>query len=103
MTKEEVLQKLRENKNKIKEFGVKKIGIFGSFSKDTANEKSDIDIYVEFDLESITFDKYLALEEFLKNLLSKDVDIIIKEGLESIRIDYIKEDIKRGIIYALRR
>lgn len=100
MNKEEILKKLRENKEKIKAFGVKRIGIFGSFARDTATEKSDIDIIVEFDLEGLTFDKYLAFEEFLKNLFSKEVDIITKDGLESIRIEHIKNEIKRSIIYA---
>ena len=100
MNKEEILKKLKENREKIKEFGVKRIGIFGSFARDEAGERSDIDIIVEFDLEGLTFDKYLAFEEFLQTLFSKEVDIITKDGLESIRIEHIKDEIKRSIIYA---
>ena len=100
MNKEEILERLRENKEKIKKFGVKRIGVFGSFVRDKATEKSDIDIIVEFDLESLTFDKYLAFEEFLKSLFSREVDIITKDGLESIRIEHVKDEIKRSIIYA---
>ena len=100
MNKEEILKKLRENRGKIKKFGVKRIGIFGSFVKDKATEKSDIDVVVEFDLKDLTFDKYLAFEEFLRDLFSKEVDIITKDGLESIRIEHIREDIKKSIIYA---
>ena len=100
MNKEEILKKLRENRGKVKKFGVKRIGIFGSFVKDKATEKSDIDVVVEFDLKDLTFDKYLAFEEFLRALFSKEVDIITKDGLESIRIEHIREDIKKSIIYA---
>ena len=100
MNKEEILKKLRENRGKVKKFGVKRIGIFGSFVKDKATEKSDIDVVVEFDLKDLTFDKYLAFEEFLRDLFSKEVDIITKDGLESIRIEHIREDIKKSIIYA---
>jgi len=39
MNKEEILKKLRENKEEIKKFGVEKIGIFGSFARDEAKEK----------------------------------------------------------------
>ena len=46
MNKEEILKMIRGNKGKIKEFRVKRIGIFGSFVRDTATEKSDIDIIV---------------------------------------------------------
>ena len=100
MRKNEILRVIRENKGKIKEFGVKRIGIFGSFVRDTATEKSDIDVVVEFDLKDLTFDKYLAFEEFLKTLFSREVDIITKDGLESIRIEHVKDEIKRSIIYA---
>ena len=100
MNKEEILKKLRENRGKVKKFGVKRIGIFGSFVKDKATEKSDIDVVVEFDLKDLTFDKYLAFEEFLKSLFSKKVDIITKDGLETIRIEHIKNEIKKNIIYA---
>ena len=47
MDREEVLKKLRENRKKIESFGVKRIGIFGSFARDEAREDSDIDILVE--------------------------------------------------------
>ncbi len=32
--------------DEMKEFGIDKIGIFGSFSRDSQTEKSDIDILV---------------------------------------------------------
>lgn len=54
-TKEEILRKLRKNKNKIERFGVKRVGIFGSFARDEAREKSDIDVVVEFERGKATF------------------------------------------------
>ena len=49
LTREEVLKKLRENQNKIRSFGVKRIGVFGSAARGDANEKSDIDFVVDFE------------------------------------------------------
>jgi predicted nucleotidyltransferase len=43
MTKQEIIQKLKENMNKIKSFGVKRLGIFGSAVRGEITEKSDID------------------------------------------------------------
>ncbi len=49
MTKDEVLQTLKAQKQYIeKTYDVDKIGLFGSYAKNTQNENSDIDIYVEF-------------------------------------------------------
>ncbi|MHA1253734.1 MAG: nucleotidyltransferase family protein [Candidatus Helarchaeota archaeon] len=63
-------------------------------------EKSDIDIYVEFDIDKINLDKYYKLIEFLEDIFNKKIDIITKAGFETIRIQYIKDEIKRSIIYA---
>jgi len=49
MTKIEILDLLNKEKTFLKEkFKVKKIGLFGSYAKEIENQKSDIDIYVEF-------------------------------------------------------
>lgn len=49
LTKQENLNEFSENLNKWKEnYGVKRIGLFGSYSRDKQNEFSDIDVAVEF-------------------------------------------------------
>jgi predicted nucleotidyltransferase len=40
------------------------------------------------------------LFEYLEKLLNTKIDLITKDGVESIRISYIKEEIKRSIVYA---
>ncbi|MHA1231577.1 MAG: nucleotidyltransferase domain-containing protein [Candidatus Helarchaeota archaeon] len=42
LRKEEILRKIRENREKIDEYGVTKMGIFGSAARDEITEKSDI-------------------------------------------------------------
>jgi len=97
---DELLETLRKHREFLeREFAVKKIGIFGSFAKGTVTNESDIDFYVEFDLERLTFDKFFELIEFLESLTGRKVDIVTKDGLKTIRIPYIKEDIERSIIY----
>ena len=54
LTKEEILEKFKENKEEIKKYGVKKIGLFGSYVRGNQKEKSDIDILVEFEKGKIT-------------------------------------------------
>ena len=100
MNKKELLKELRKNKGKIKEFGVKRIGIFGSFARDEAEEKSDIDVVVEFEKGKATFKNVCGLVDFLEDLFNREVDILTPDGIESIRIKHIKEEIKREIEYA---
>jgi predicted nucleotidyltransferase len=98
----EILRILESHKQKLAErYGVLKIGVFGSVVRGEGTEESDVDIYVELDLEKITFKKYLELVEYLSALLgTKKIDLLTKDSVETIRIPYIKEEIKRSIVYA---
>ena len=49
LTKNQILSFLESNKTfLLTSFNVNKIGIFGSFANNTQNEKSDLDLIVEF-------------------------------------------------------
>jgi predicted nucleotidyltransferase len=80
------------------EFGIAKIGIFGSMSQRTSSEKSDFDIVVEF-RKPIGL-KFINLANYLGNLLHTMVDPLTHDGIDSIRIKRISYDVKRNIIYA---
>ena len=99
MQKEEIIEIIERNKKEIEKFGVKKIGIFGSLSRGEAKEKSDIDLIVEFQPNMATFKNFGGLVEYLERLLGKSIDILTPAGVESIRINEIKESIRRDIIY----
>ena len=93
---------IKEIKNKIKkaepflekEFKIKKIGVFGSYLKNEQKRSSDIDILVEFFEEPSLF-KFLALEEFLNNLLKKKVDLVMKNALKP----FIGKRILKEVMY----
>lgn len=58
LTAEIILEMLENNKNKIGQYGVKRIGLFGSYCKNEQKKESDIDILVEFKKGKKTFDNY---------------------------------------------
>jgi predicted nucleotidyltransferase len=78
-------------------FGIKRIGLFGSFSTNTANKNSDIDLLVEFN-KPIGF-KFMALAEYLENKLGRKVDLLTPDGIETIRIKHLAENIKKSVVY----
>ena len=50
LTKEEITKVLREDYTYLaSEYGVKRIGLFGSYAKDMPTETSGVDIVVEID------------------------------------------------------
>ncbi len=74
-----------------KKFGVKRIGVFGSYSRNEQREDSDVDILVEFErpVGMITF---IRLQEYLEELLGVKVDLVTKGGLKRrIRERILKE------------
>jgi predicted nucleotidyltransferase len=96
MTKQEILTKLNEKKDFIqKEYGVKNIGLFGSYAKDQQSEDSDIDFYVEF--KEKTFDNLAGLWVYLEELYHKKIDIVHKhKHSNKILIKRIEDEVVYG-------
>ncbi|MCH7722836.1 MAG: nucleotidyltransferase family protein [Bacteroidetes bacterium] len=97
-TSNEILKLIKDNYNYLStEFGVEKIGLFGSTAKGTATKHSDVDILIEFN-KPIGF-KFVKLVVYLEELLGKKVDVITKDGLKNIRIKNVAENIKKSLVY----
>ncbi len=71
--KNEILQILKRHKEELyKKYGVKEIGLFGSFARGEEADKSDIDILVEYkeNIKRTLFDEVKLISEF-KEILKK--------------------------------
>lgn len=77
-------------------YGVKKIGVFGSFARGEGRKDSDIDVLVEFKDGFETFDNYMELKFFLEDLFGRKVDLVTIEALRP----QLKEDILKQVSYA---
>lgn len=80
-TKQDVLNALRTNAPRIRAFGVKRIGLFGSFVRGEQRRKSDVDLLVEFESGCKTFDNFIQLCFFLDELLQRRVELVTPESL----------------------
>lgn len=80
-SKVELLQLISSNSEKIKSFGVKRLGLFGSFVTNTQNSGSDIDFIIEFEKEKKTYRNFLSLSEFLENISGRKVEIVTPQSL----------------------
>jgi hypothetical protein len=73
---------IKKSKRDLRErYGVRRIGIFGSYAKNKQHRKSDIDILVEFEKEIDLFD-FLDVKDFLEKILKKRVDLVMKTALK---------------------
>jgi hypothetical protein len=90
-----IIKTINSNKEQIKQFGVKKIGLFGSYSRNEHNHKSsDVDILVKFQSGKKTFDNYMGLKLFLETVFHIKVDLVTTEALKREIKPYIINDLK---------
>jgi len=95
MTREYILKKLQEHKLYLEEeFGVKKIGLFGSYATNSAQEGSDIDIFV--DIQDAKFRKVARLWNYLESLYNTKIDLFQEHQKSS---GAIYEHIKKETIF----
>ncbi|NIM12914.1 MAG: nucleotidyltransferase [Candidatus Aminicenantes bacterium] len=79
---EDIRKGVKANEKELAEnFKVKEIGIFGSYVRGEQQEKSDLDILVDFK-ETIGLFKFVALERYLSELLGVKVDLVMKSALK---------------------
>lgn len=84
---------LEKNREAIKEFGVRELGIFGSFARNEQRPDSDVDVLVEMDRH--TFDAYMGLLFFLEDLFGRKVDLVVKDTIKPM----IRNRVLREAIY----
>ena len=89
---------LRQNYSYLaREYGVKRLGLFGSYAKGSPNVTSDVDVIVEFD-QPLGF-RFVEFAEELERLLGRRVDVLTPAGLEGIRQRRVADDIAQSVVY----
>lgn len=91
---------LNQYKNKLSEqkkqllhsYPIKTLGLFGSVVRDNFNEKSDIDIIVEF-TRPVGME-FIELADDLEKILQRKVDLVSRKGLRDATYEFIKNDIQ---------
>lgn len=94
LTRNDILIKLKELKPTLnKDYSVKNIGLFGSFSNGDYTDDSDIDLLVE--LEKPIGWKFFSLEIYLEKVFGRKADLVTKNALK----EQIKENILQQVDY----
>jgi len=93
-----VREQIQEIKQKIapilKQHGVIRAGLFGSFTKDEVNQKSDIDILVELQADESLL-AFIALKLDLEDTLGRPVDLVEYPMLHPrLSEQILKEEVK---------
>ncbi len=101
ITKEKIIDYLKELKPELKAYGVEQLALFGSFATDKQNIYSDIDIAIRKEsnfLKHYTAYDYFTLVEMIKNNILKH----LHRNSDVFDLDSdstFKESIKKEMIY----
>ena len=95
--KQDLIRLLQQSQDRLKSFGVRRCGLFGSFVKDQVNDESDVDILVMFEPTLKTFDNFISLSFFLEDLLGRKVDLVTVESLSPYIGDKILKEVENII------
>ncbi len=96
--REDILSILREQLPHLSsQYGVKQIGLFGSFSRNQQDDSSDVDVVVEF--ERPIGLRFVDFADYLEGILGRPADILTPDGIRGIRNPEIAQAIRGSIVY----
>uniref|UniRef100_A0A7C4MS34 Nucleotidyltransferase n=1 Tax=Desulfatirhabdium butyrativorans TaxID=340467 RepID=A0A7C4MS34_9BACT len=82
MNKKQIVDIIRSHKPEMEaRYGVRRLGLFGSYVRESQRHRSDIDILVSFDRDVDLFD-FLDLREYLESKLHHRVDLVMESALK---------------------
>jgi hypothetical protein len=76
----EILKTIEENREAIRSYGVRRLGLFGSCARNESSKTSDLDFMV--DSETKSFDAYMDLKAFLEELFECPVDLVLADAIK---------------------
>ena len=91
LTRRQVIEILQAHEEELRQFGVKKISLFGSVARESAGSRSDVDMVVEF--SQITYRRFVALKSFLQSILGREVDLLTPAAVQGRLKDEIEKDL----------
>jgi uncharacterized protein len=96
MTKKQIIEKILANDMLIRQYGISKIGLFGSYSRQQQRKDSDIDILIAFEDGKETFDNFMAIYDLMEQtFIGYKVEILTIGGLSP----YIGPHILKNVEY----
>jgi len=95
MNKQEIIDYLqRQQPYFYNTFGIKFVGLFGSFSRGDETKESDIDILYEIEKDrKLSMFKYLKVASQLENFFHKKIDLVRIDTLKPTVKEYIDKDL----------
>ncbi len=92
LTAPQILSELAQHSQRLRQLGVIRIGLFGSYGRGNPTPESDLDFLVIF--ENPSFDHYMDLKFFLEDLFGRPVDLVMEETIKPRLRPYILSEVQ---------
>lgn len=96
--KQEVLALLKKHQAELKNSGVARLGLFGSFLRNEQRVGSDVDLLIEFMPGLKTFDNLMRVGDYLEQLFARKVELVTPESLSSYLRPRISQEAEYVVI-----
>ena len=84
MTRADIIVSLKTRVADIQAHGATSLYLFGSAARGEATEKSDVDLFVDYDPEKFGFVELIRLRERISQVLGRPADLTTREGLHPL-------------------
>src|SRR5258707_105897 len=92
--KSELFERLHQHSTNIRKFGVQRLGIFGSFSRDSASKSSDVDFFGEVGTRPKNVDPFMDLAIYLQDITGRKIELVTRQSLNKFIGKYILEEVE---------
>jgi uncharacterized protein len=95
MNKTETISKLRKSADAVKGMGATALYLFGSTVRDETSERSDLDLFIDYDASRrFSLLDLIAIKQLLEEEMAVEVDVTTRDSLHPM----LKEDIERSAV-----
>jgi uncharacterized protein len=89
---EKIISTLKSKKEYLhQKYGVCKIGVFGSYTRQDFTDKSDVDLIVDFDRRIGL--EFVSLADELEKILNKKVDLATEGSINRHVLPFVQKDL----------
>ncbi len=81
MDRESVIRTLRAHEAELRAEGISHVYLFGSVARGEADEKSDVDLFYDYDSDRFGFLQFMKIRDLAPDIVGTRVDIMPRDGI----------------------
>ena len=89
MDRETVIRTLRAHEAELRAEGISHVYLFGSVARGEADEKSDVDLFYDYDPDRFGFLQFMKIRELAPEIVGQPVDIMPRNGIHPLIKDEV--------------